>query len=79
MRHLLIAVINLYQATLSPDHGPRRRLYPGGFCKYSPSCSAYAKSAIEQFGAACGSWLALRRLARCHPWNAGGLDPVPHL
>lgn len=78
MRHILIAAINFYQATLSPDHGPRRRLYPAGFCKYTPSCSAYTKEAILQYGSLRGSWLGIKRLIRCHPWAAGGADPVPH-
>ncbi|MEK7537494.1 MAG: membrane protein insertion efficiency factor YidD [Patescibacteria group bacterium] len=77
MRRFLIAAIELYQATLSPDHGPRRRLYPNGFCRFSPSCSAYAITAIRQYGAIAGTWLALKRLVRCHPWSAGGLDLVP--
>jgi len=46
-------------------------------CRFHPSCSAYALGALEQHGAMRGSWLAIRRLARCHPWGGGGLDPVP--
>lgn len=79
MRHLLIAAIKFYQVTLSPDHGPRKRLYPAGYCQFHPTCSEYAKIAIHQHGAGPGMWLALKRLVRCHPWSAGGLDPVPHL
>lgn len=77
MRQVLIAAISFYQATLSPDHGPRRRLYPHGFCRFYPTCSEYAKNAIQQHGATAGSWLAVKRLVRCHPWSAGGLDPIP--
>ncbi|HVE94405.1 MAG TPA: membrane protein insertion efficiency factor YidD [Acidimicrobiales bacterium] len=46
-------------------------------CRYLPTCSAYALEALELHGAGRGSWLALRRLARCHPWGGHGLDPVP--
>jgi uncharacterized protein len=46
-------------------------------CRFHPSCSAYALEALEAHGAIRGSWLAARRVGRCHPWNAGGLDPVP--
>ncbi len=77
MRQLLIAAIALYQATLSPDHGPRRRLYPHGFCRFHPTCSEYAKQAIHQRGALVGTRLAFQRLVHCHPWSAGGFDPVP--
>ncbi|MBM3671408.1 MAG: membrane protein insertion efficiency factor YidD [Actinobacteria bacterium] len=46
-------------------------------CRFHPSCSAYALEALTVHGAARGSWLAARRVGRCHPWNPGGLDPVP--
>jgi len=46
-------------------------------CRFHPSCSQYAVEALTEHGAGRGSWLALRRLSRCHPWHAGGLDPVP--
>jgi putative membrane protein insertion efficiency factor len=49
----------------------------GMHCRFDPSCSAYALDSIERHGAARGTWLALKRLARCHPWHAGGHDPVP--
>ncbi len=61
--------IRLYQRAVSP--------FLGKNCRYHPTCSAYAVESIEVYGAGRGSWLALRRLGRCHPWRAGGYDPVP--
>ena len=69
MSTLLIALINVYRRILSPLLGPR--------CRFHPSCSEYAIIAIARFGAAKGSWLALRRIVRCHPLNPGGIDEVP--
>jgi uncharacterized protein len=69
VKHVLIGLLKLYRLLISP-------LY-GNVCRYYPSCSAYALRAVEVHGAVRGSWLALRRLLRCHPWAAGGYDPVP--
>ena len=55
--------------------GPSRILPPS--CRYQPSCSAYAIGALSRYGALRGSWLAAKRLARCHPWGGSGYDPVP--
>lgn len=68
-RKLLTALVRAYQLLLSPLLGPR--------CRFYPSCSHYAVEAIQRHGAVRGSWLAARRIVRCHPLNEGGLDPVP--
>lgn len=59
--------------------GWRRVISPlyGDVCKFHPTCSAYGLEALETHGAARGSWLAIRRILRCHPWSQGGIDPVP--
>ena len=66
---LLILLLNGYRRFVSPLLAPR--------CRFYPSCSAYALEAVQLHGALRGSWLAARRLSRCHPFHAGGLDPVP--
>ena len=70
MRHVLKILIRAYQLVLSPLLGPR--------CRFYPSCSHYAIEAIESHGALRGSWLSTKRICRCHPFNPGGFDPVPH-
>jgi putative membrane protein insertion efficiency factor len=65
----ILSVLRFYRSAVSP-------LRPAA-CRYQPSCSAYAVEAIEAHGALRGSWLAVRRLLRCHPFHAGGHDPVP--
>ncbi len=69
MSRLLIGLIKLYQYTLSPFFGQQ--------CRFSPTCSQYAIDAINQYGGFKGFYLSLKRLARCHPWHAGGHDPIP--
>jgi len=71
MQKLILFLLHLYRVALSPLIGPR--------CRFYPSCSRYAQIAVERHGAAKGGYLAIRRLARCHPWHPGGVDPVPGL
>ena len=65
----MLGGIRFYRKRLSPLKPPS--------CRYYPTCSAYAVEAIEKYGPARGGWLALRRIARCHPWGGAGADPVP--
>ena len=67
--HLLCLLIRAYQRLLSP--------FFGSCCRFEPSCSNYMLDAIRIHGVWCGVFLGLRRVCRCHPWNPGGLDPVP--
>lgn len=73
----VIFLITIYQKTLSPDHGLLKFFYPAGVCRYHPTCSEYAKQAVERFGVMKGLKLGAKRVARCHPWHHGGVDPVP--
>ncbi len=68
-RKFICALISLYQATLSPDHGPLRHLYTYGYCRHEPTCSDYAKRVVTERGAIVGSLLAGRRILTCHPWK----------
>lgn len=69
MRQLLMVLVKAYRLLLSP--------WLGGQCRFEPTCSVYALGALERYGAVWGSYLTLRRLARCQPWCDGGCDPVP--
>jgi uncharacterized protein len=69
MRALLIAIVKGYRLFLSP--------WLGSACRFEPTCSVYALQALQMHGAVAGSYLSAARIARCHPWCAGGVDPVP--
>jgi putative membrane protein insertion efficiency factor len=69
MSQIATALIRVYQYTLRPLLGVH--------CRFAPSCSEYAREAIERYGAGKGAWLAMRRILRCHPYHPGGYDPVP--
>ncbi|MGV6809346.1 MAG: membrane protein insertion efficiency factor YidD [bacterium] len=69
MKSVLLFLIRGYQLILSPLMGSN--------CRYYPTCSCYTHEAIEKHGAFKGMWLGMKRILRCHPWAAGGYDPVP--
>ena len=76
MKHLLrilslpfIGLIKIYQWVISPAMGPK--------CRYTPSCSQYATEALQKYGVFKGGWLAIKRIARCHPWGGHGYYPLP--
>jgi len=74
-QHLLVLCVRLYRWVVSPA---KTLLFgPLGRCRFTPSCSAYALEALRRHGALAGSWLALKRIGRCHPWGGCGDDPVP--
>lgn len=69
IKNLLIGLVKVYRLFFSP--------WLGSSCRFEPTCSAYSLQAFERHGAAAGAYLTLARLGRCHPWCAGGSDPVP--
>ena len=69
IKRFLLAIIAFYRKHISPNKPP--------CCRYTPTCSQYALTAIERFGALRGGWMALRRILRCNPLHPGGYDPVP--
>ncbi|MBI4754782.1 MAG: membrane protein insertion efficiency factor YidD [Betaproteobacteria bacterium] len=69
MKGLVLVLLAFYRYAISP--------LLGRSCRFAPSCSEYAAEAVAKYGAARGVWLAVRRVARCHPWHRGGYDPVP--
>lgn len=69
MKYIPMALIRLYQLTLSPILPPA--------CRFTPTCSRYAYEALNRFGFFKGGWLAVKRISRCHPFHPGGYDPVP--
>ena len=66
---ILVSILGFWHRWISPWLGPA--------CRFEPSCSCYARQAIERHGTARGLWLGLRRVGRCHPFNPGGYDPIP--
>lgn len=68
-QRIVLGIIRFYQRFLSP--------LLGSSCRFYPTCSHYTYEAIAKYGVLKGGWMGLRRISRCHPWNAGGFDPVP--
>ena len=68
-KRVAMLLLRGYQRFVSPAFPPA--------CRFTPTCSAYALTSIGRYGLIRGGWLAVRRVARCHPWNPGGFDPVP--
>jgi uncharacterized protein len=69
IKQMLIGLIKGYRMLISPLFAPT--------CRFQPTCSQYAMEAIDRFGTVRGTWLAVRRITRCHPFHPGGYDPVP--
>lgn len=69
MKAIVLALLRAYKRFISPALPPS--------CRFTPTCSEYTYEAIQRYGVLRGGWMGLRRLARCHPWNPGGYDPVP--
>lgn len=69
MKKILVFLVKCYRRYISPLKRP--------CCRFYPTCSQYALEALTKYGALKGSWLALRRILKCHPWHEGGIDPVP--
>lgn len=76
MAKLFIIVIKIYQKILSPEQSFWGKRVGWKVCRFHPTCSQYAIDALEKHGSLKGSYLAFRRIIRCHPWNPGGYDPV---
>jgi len=70
VKHVVILLIRFYKIAISP-------LFPSS-CRFQPTCSQYTLEAVQRYGALKGSWLGMKRIARCHPLHPGGYDPVPH-
>lgn len=78
VKHILLRSIRFYQRHLSFDAGLFKYVWlTDKACRFTPSCSEYTYQAVERYGIIYGLWLGVKRIARCHPWNAGGYDSVP--
>jgi putative membrane protein insertion efficiency factor len=78
LKKIIIAIIELYQKTLSPDHGLFKSKFSHGYCKFYPTCSQYSKESFKKFGLIKALILTIKRLGRCHPWANPQIDLVPN-
>jgi putative membrane protein insertion efficiency factor len=76
-RYFFVALIDIYQHTLSPDHSWLKARFPYGFCRHYPTCSEYSRQSILKFGLLKGGLLSAKRLSSCHPWAEPQVDLVP--
>jgi putative membrane protein insertion efficiency factor len=74
MKQLILSIIRLYQKT-----GNLRNVFSKGTCRFQPTCAQYLYEAIERYGIMKGIVLGVKRIAKCHPWSKGGIDPIPNL
>jgi len=75
-KQFVLTLIRWYQRYYSPDHSPRKVLYPYGYCRFYPTCSEYGYEAVERYGVLKGGWITIWRILRCNPLHPGGHDPV---
>jgi uncharacterized protein len=75
MKQIILKIIRFYQTYISFDTGKFVHI---STCRFRPTCSEYSYQAIERYGIIYGSWIGIKRIVRCHPWNKGGWDPVPN-
>lgn len=76
MKKIVLRLIRIYQNNLSLDHSPVSKLFPGGYCRFQPTCSQYTYESIEKYGLIKGAIKGSWRICRCNPWSKGGYDPV---
>ena len=77
MKNIILLTIQVYQKYVSLDTGFLHNAFPVRICRFTPTCSEFTYQAITRYGILYGSWLGLKRIIRCNPWNSGGFDPVP--
>lgn len=76
VENIIVSLINLYQRTLSPDHGVLKARFPYGYCRHYPTCSEYTKQAVVRRGVGMGLAMGAKRIVKCNPWAEPSVDPV---